>query len=280
MTPEPGTAGTNIMRFRKPPLVEVVAELRWGPTAPLGGPPTPTLPTERDEQLFADFASQMKSGTSVIIERLLPNGFPVLPHQVCCRYKIPGQPDGYVYQLGPNAFTANAKAPNYESWAAFAPVVATGIDLLLRALPKSAGDFLFATARLGYIDLFTKQRFFPDKTGPAFMKDALQLHVELPDTTLRHIGKDGPSAIALAYQAPLEALRGGLLEVRVQEGSINGASNEPGLILHTVISVTRDIPGAREAVMAVFEEAHTVIHECFLDMTQSLHMEMERVDAD
>ena len=268
------------MRFRKPPLVEVVAELRWGLAAASASPPTPALPTEQDEQLFADFATQMESGTSVIIERLQPKAFPVFPHQVCCRYKIPGQPDGYVYQLGPKVFTANAKAPNYESWAVFAPVVADGIDLLLRALPKSADDFLFASARLGYIDLFKKQRFYPDKTGAAFMKDALRLHVQMPDATLRRIGTGGPSAIALAYQAPLEALRDGLLEVQVQEGSINSAANEPGLILHTAISITRNIPGTKEAVMAVLEEAHTVIHECFLDMTQSLHGEMEQVDAD
>ena len=266
------------MRFRKPPLVEVVAELRWGLAAASASPPTPALLTEQDEQLFTDFAAQMESGTSVIIERLQPKAFPVFPYQVCCRYKIPGQPDGYVYQLGPRVFTANAKAPHYESWAAFAPVVADGIDSLLRALPKAAGDFLFTSARLGYIDLFKKRRFFADKTGAAFMKDTLHLHVQMPDTVLRHIGTGGPSAVALAYQAPLGALVDGLLEAQVQEGTLNGAMDEPGLILHTAISITRNIPGTKEAVMAVLEEAHTVIHECFLDITQSLHGEMERID--
>ena len=268
------------MRFRKPPLVEVVAELRWGPTAPLGGPPTPALPTEHDEQLLADFATQMKSGTSVIIERLLPKGFPVFPHQVCCRYKVPGQPDGYVYQLGPNAFTANAKTPNYESWTAFEPVVAEGVEFLLQALPKSRESFTFASARLVYIDLFKKQRFFPDKTAAAFAKDSLQLNLQMPETILRRIDAGGPAVLALAYKASLGVLRDGVLELVVQEGSLNGATNEPGLVLNTAISVTRDILGTKEAVMAVLNEAHTVSRECFLGMTQSLHGEMERVDAD
>lgn len=273
------------MRFRKPPLVEVVAELRWGHAAASASPPAPAPLTEQDEQLLTDFATQMQSDTSVIIERLQPKGFPVFPHQVCCRYKIPGQPDGYVYQLGPRVFTANAKAPHYESWTAFAPVVANGIDSLLRTLPKSPDDFLFTSARLGYIDLFKKKRFFADKTGATFMKDALQLYVQMPGAVLRHIGTGGPSAVALAYQAPLGAsarilLADGLLEVQVQEGTINGAADEPGLIVHTAVSVARDISGAKDVVMAVFEEAHAVIHECFLGMTQSLHQEMEPVDAD
>ena len=118
------------MIFSNPPLVELVAELRWTPAGV--GAPAPAagvkliqfpLASEHAEQTFTNFSNQVAAQGFGNSERLVPVGFPYLPFMVVYRFrKPPAQGENFLYQIGWGVFSANALPP-YRDWDSFRPIV-------------------------------------------------------------------------------------------------------------------------------------------------------------
>jgi len=132
--------------YKNAPLVELVAELRWGPSAAAlpanDQDQSRTVPFQfsspKDEELYMQFAALISAEGYGRFERVAPPGIPSLPGQVACRFR-PSDPEKQapLFQLGIGLFTANALPP-YQSWSTFSPVVKLGLERVFEAHQRAA----------------------------------------------------------------------------------------------------------------------------------------------
>ncbi len=113
--------------FRNPPLIEMIAELRWS------GQWQSTIPVIMPgangyaEAMFLQWTARMGALGYEHVERLVPVGFPLPLDAPTLRVKQKtGMPQNTLFQLGPQLFTANATPP-YLSWQDFAPTAREGV---------------------------------------------------------------------------------------------------------------------------------------------------------
>jgi hypothetical protein len=79
-------------RFKNPPLVELVAELRWSKGGLMNSPEGAgqtlfMLPAGQYEEFFMRFGSKIGSLGYDRLERIVPSGFPAPPIQVTYRFR-------------------------------------------------------------------------------------------------------------------------------------------------------------------------------------------------
>src|SRR5690606_131837 len=109
------------LTFKKPPLLEIIAEVRWQPMQmidPVAGVPMPVMPhvSAPYDAMFMKFAAKMGANGYETVERVVPYGAPMMPHAPVVRLRPKlGSAEGTVYQLGPNMFSANVTPPSYTS---------------------------------------------------------------------------------------------------------------------------------------------------------------------
>ncbi|WP_145912213.1 hypothetical protein, partial [Alloalcanivorax xenomutans] len=79
-------------RFAKPPLLELVAEIRWQLPRPFSGHdmPMPMIPQMLKvyEDGFSHFSKSMAEIGFRNSERLVPQGFPSMPYEPVLRYRF------------------------------------------------------------------------------------------------------------------------------------------------------------------------------------------------
>lgn len=125
-------------RFKHPPLVELIAELRWGS----GGGVLPSAQSQgvrpillalsgQHEEFFMRFGSKAGALGYDLVERVMPQGFSAMPFQIVYRFRKKLQEQGTtLYQVGAGVFSANSTPP-YRFWNDFRPVLEQGVKLLL-----------------------------------------------------------------------------------------------------------------------------------------------------
>src|SRR5579864_744682 len=257
------------IRFRKPPLVELIAELHWG------NPVTPTMMapgtfsaigtvSTRAEEFFVRFGDRVAGDGYSRAERIVPAGFPMFPFQAACRYRRATPHDGTaLYQVGVGVFSANITPP-YSSWEEFRPVVERGISILLDTRDASEREMPFATIALRYIDAFK-----PDLTGgrpvTRFLTDILDFRIGLPRAIQDEIANEVAVKPVLQLTMPLKS--GQQMAINLGEGL---ASNEPSFIMDTTVTSNGPIDPVRERAMAALDEAHAVIRRTFVTMTERI----------
>jgi uncharacterized protein (TIGR04255 family) len=270
------------MIFSNPPLVELVAELRWVPGVDrTAAPPQPQggnlglqvgtiqfpLTSPYQEEIFSRFSNHVAAKGFVISERLVPSGFPALLFTVVYRFRKPSPTgENYLYQIGPGLFSANALPP-YRNWDSFRPIVQEGIQALLDSRhPTEAVPF--TSIKLGYIDLFTAE-FTEGKRSFRFLNDVLGVKLELPNTLKEQISDiDGVQAgVHLAMP-----LRNGLvMNLNFQDGIVAGKS---GILMSTEVLAIQPTPPDISQIMQTLENAHTHIRATFLGLTEKLSAKM------
>jgi uncharacterized protein (TIGR04255 family) len=260
--------------FENPPLIEVIAEVRWGlvmPTPPTGVPQititTPgssVIPT--GEEFFTRFATTVAPEGFGLAERLIPVGFPALPLQPVFRYRKLTQDSGAVlYQLGKNVFSANVLPP-YKSWSEFEPVIRTGIRALLSSRQSEEP---VSAMLLRYVNAFAGE-LRQNKSVKAFLDDVLGIRVTLPDPVQQIVAPGSDVKLNLQLQIPV---RGGYeLSMQVGEGLVNGQLQ---IMQDIVMSVTGNTPPTEQAIMGKLNDLHSLIHDMFVGMTQPLHNVMK-----
>jgi uncharacterized protein (TIGR04255 family) len=264
------------MIFANPPLVELIAELRWLPggvevPAPVPGAMVqfPIVPSHVEES-FAKFLNQVAVQGFGMAERILPPGFPLLPFSVMYRVrKISAEDQNFLYQIGPGIFSANALPP-YRSWETFKPIVEQGVRALLESRHiAERGDFTAVSLR--YIDLFSDQ-FSVGKLSFAFLNEVLGIKVALPRALIEQMGDMSSAKSGLQLSVPLRT--GLTMNLNIQDGT---AAGKNGIVMVTEVISTLPIAANLQAIMRVLENAHGSIRATFLSLTERLNDKMQPV---
>jgi uncharacterized protein (TIGR04255 family) len=264
-------------RFDNPPLVELVAELRWKdlsvpPGLPIGFPagfPFPGNQLAFDQQLpqMTRAMTGLGFGQS---ERLMPAGFPVPAEAPIVRYRYSGSPDGSsgqlpstLFQIGQGIFTANAVKP-YKSWDDFRPVVEQGVRILLETQQSNIEGY---SLTLRYIDAF-REDLIGDLSHLEFLKQVLGFGIEIPPVLMKHAHG---GAIELPVAQLSIPLGFGSLQLQMTEGEIDGGH---AYILENVVQIEGLVEPSAEAIMESFSKARDVIHDVFVNLSKPIRDKM------
>jgi uncharacterized protein (TIGR04255 family) len=263
-------------RYRHPPLVELIAELRWGSAIPASQPQGPILlVTSSHEEFFMRFGSKAGALGYERVERLIPAGFPAMPFQAIYRFRKKGPEEGTtLYQVGAGMFSANITPP-YDSWERFEPVVREGVRILLESRNPSEREMPFTSASLRYIDAFGS-KFTEGRSMATFVREVLGFVIELPAAVLNEMTTNAEPKPSLQLLVPLKS--GQQMSVVLAEGLVSG---EQAVVMDLTVSTESQIPATSvDSAMAVFETAHEVLHRVFVGTTKKLSDVMELIEGD
>jgi uncharacterized protein (TIGR04255 family) len=261
-------------RYKYPPLVELVAEVRWGP----GGPPPSVgsivLAASQYEEFFMRFGSKVATLGYDRFERLVPPGFSSLPFQAIYRFRKEENEQGStIYQVGAGVFTANITPP-YHSWKQFRPVVERGVELLLETRNESERETPFSLTTLRYIDAFGSI-FTQGSSVARFVQDILGFSISLPAPVRSEMAPDAEAKPSLQLAIPLKSSQ--VMALALAEGTIGG---ERTVIMDIFVTNESQIAANKDDVMASFDTAHDAIHRVFVGVTEKLSDIMEPIEGD
>jgi uncharacterized protein (TIGR04255 family) len=259
------------MIFANPPLVELVAELRWvpgvaGPFRPQTGAVTVQFPIAFVEESFESFRRSIAHKGFTISERLVPVGFPLIPFAVAQRFRKPSNEENYLYQIGLGVFSANALPP-YRDWDSFRPIVREGVETLLSA--RHASDRANISVLLRYLDLFTDE-FTEGRKSFNFLNDILGIGLSLP-VELTGQASD-LSEVRAGLQLSLNLKDGLSMNIGVQDGT---AGTKTGILMSTEVFTVQPVNPQLDSIMENLEHAHSYIRGTFLGLTTKIRDKMK-----
>jgi uncharacterized protein (TIGR04255 family) len=258
--------------YKNPPLVELIAELRWGPAIKAIGAGSlhKSMFDSSGDGVQTHLAARVASIGYARVERLLPPGFPLPPTLPALRFRPTDvAKKSPLFQWGNGVFTINGLPPEYRSWADFAPIIQIGADALFRSyadanLPAPS----ITTAVVRYIDAFK-----PDLTDGVppleFLDKVFGVRVQLPPTLTDLAHENSAIIPRLELAIPLQL---GVMTVSCSQGT---KDNEEVVLLDTTVTVQREIGSSVDDAVAVLTEARDVIHKVFRGLTLPLHARME-----
>jgi uncharacterized protein (TIGR04255 family) len=245
--------------FRNPPLIEMIAELRWS------GQGQSTIPVIMPgangpvEAMFVQWTARMGALGYEHVERLVPVGFPLPLDAPTLRVKQKtGMPQNTLFQLGPQLFTANATPP-YLSWQDFAPTAREGVTALLAVRPEPEATAPFQVA-LRYIDAF-REPLLRGQTPMQFLSETLGIAVEAPPAITRQAESGAELGALIQLIVPVA---GGVMRVQFAEGIV---SNDPALIMDMTVSRTESVDPRVDAIMHALGQARAITHDVFMELT-------------
>jgi uncharacterized protein (TIGR04255 family) len=260
--------------FKQPPLVEIIADVRWdipgvpGVPEQLMGAPLPVPDASAHEIHFMNFASKAGAKGFGLVERVIPPGFPLFAHQAAFRYRnttgVSGAP---LFQLGPGIFSINI-VPPYKSWKSFIPFVDLGLDLLLDSRSPEDKGRPFSSVRLRYIDAFG-ENLRQGKSTVAFLSENLGVKIQLPESVTKFCTDAKAMKPTLSVVMPIEK---GTLELKITEGWVR---NVRSLVMDTSVLFKGPLGPDKQVLRSALDAAHTIIHDSFVGMTSSLHELMD-----
>lgn len=263
-------------QFANPPIVELIAELRWPfvgsrefQDAPAGSTFSFGTPQTEIDAFLTRFGSAISALGYTNAERVVPQGVPSVPGQPVYRYRSPSH-EGILIQSGWGVATVNATPPHYQSWTNFTP----RLRELLAALTVARADDVepYYHASIRYIDAFDPA-WLGGKSPSAFARDVLGFSVNLPGPIDAH--RETADAPRAAIQLAFPIHNGMRARVTVGEGIANG--NE-ALIYDTLLGVDDPVGPAADAVFAKLDEAHSIVHEMFEGVTQPIRSQMQPIE--
>lgn len=264
-------------RFDNPPLVELVAELRWRDLSvpvgiPIGFPsgfPFPGNQLAFDQQLpeITNAMTKLGFGQS---ERLIPAGFPAPAETPIVRYRYSGVSDGdrgqlpsTLFQIGSGIFTANAVKP-YKSWDDFRPVVEQGVRVLLATQRSKIAGYSLV---LRYIDAF-REDLIGDMSHLDLLKSVFGFGIELPEVLTKHARGQSIELPMMQFSIPLAF---GSLQLQMTQGEIDGGK---AYILENVVQIEGLVAANAETIMESFSLARDVIHDVFVNLSAPIRDKM------
>lgn len=263
------------IQYKKPPLVELIAELRWGPSLPAVHPNKAatvavTLPRAQDDEVFMNFGMLVAQKGYGRLERLAPAGMPLPPQMIACRFRpTDTNQQSPLFQIGKGIFTANAVPPNYQSWEAFCPIVRDGVEMLIEAHQRTGEpppDINQALVR--YIDVFNEE-LTGGRSVSEFMSEVLGIQVTLPKA-ITSLTKAKVEPL-IQFSVPVEL---GLLSMTVG-GATQGADVMP--LLDTSLMIQRPIGANVEQALKALSDGRGVIHDLFRGLTTKIHEAMRPI---
>jgi uncharacterized protein (TIGR04255 family) len=258
------------INFQNAPLIEVIVELRWGVGLPLpqGVMSIPgqhfqvNLEASQSEEFFMNFGAECGARGLQRAERIVPQGFPVLPGQVVYRFRSNDRADQNLLQIGTGVFTVNALPP-YNGWPSFETLVGRGIDALLASRSGADANAGFTSVNVRFINGFGPE-YFEGISRLSFLKSlgfVLQVPAELANVSR----EDEATFFNLSYVTGLQG--GAKLQINLAEGVKDGAP-----IQVVELGATHEnIEPTREALLGIINASHDTIEKIFMDMTKPIH---------
>lgn len=257
--------------YKNAPLVELIAEVRWGPLSDTESAGQPrvlriSLPHPSDEDIFMHYAVVIAQKGYGRFERLIPPGAPVPMTVPACRFRPSNvEQQSPLFQVGKGIFTANALPPNYQSWQSFCPVVKTGLESLYEAYSRAGQPApQISEVLIRYIDVFGAE-LTSGRDLTEFLADVMGVKLSLPSsiTSLAKAGTSSQQVIQLEQEIDL-----GLLNLVIGPTI---KANDTAVLLDTSILVQRAIGTDVNAAIGALTEARGVIHDLFRALTTPLH---------
>lgn len=253
-------------------MVEVIAELRWEAKQPVFqfpgidqaagtqlmafGDPTGL------EEFFLEFGRNAYDAGFPVAERLVPHGFPMIVHQPAYRFR-PFNRQSNLFQVGPGLFTANA-VPPYQTWTEFRQVIECGFAALLKSRSPEDKERSITSINLRYIDAFAGD-LIEGHDIASFFENVLGFKLTLPPALAKLLPGEGRAKPMLQLQLPLAENM--IMNVSVGEGL---SGSRPAFILDMAVVTTAKINPSIEAVLQCLDQAHHVIHDAFVELTQPI----------
>jgi uncharacterized protein (TIGR04255 family) len=262
-------------RYKYPPLVELVAELRWGSGLPAAPPQNViVLATGSHEEFFMRFGSRAGALGYGQVERLVPPGFPASSFQAIYRFRKNAPEQGTtLYQVGTGVFSANITPP-YRSWEEFGPVVEQGLRILLETRNPAEKELPFTSATLRYINAFGKQ-FLERRSTTLFIRDILGFELKPAPAVCDEVAPRGEIRSAIQLQVPLKS--GQQMSLGLGEGSVSG---EDAVVMDITVSSEGSLQPNTSEIMTVLHSAHDVCHRVFVGTTRKLSQIMQPVEGE
>jgi uncharacterized protein (TIGR04255 family) len=265
--------------FQNAPLIEVIVELRWGvafpfPSAGMMGTTGPhfqiNLEASQGEEFFMSFGAECGARGLERAERIVPQGFPVIPGQVVYRFRSKDRANQNLLQVGPGVFTVNALPP-YKGWESFEKLVGQGIDALLAARPDADATAGFTSVNVRFINGFGPE-YFEGTSRISFLR-SLGFVLQVPKELENVSKQDETTFFNLNYITGLEG--GAKLQINLGEGA------KDGLPIQVVeLGATyENVDATPEALLSVINTSHDMIEKIFMDMTTPIHALMKPVEA-
>ncbi|MGD0759705.1 MAG: TIGR04255 family protein [Candidatus Sulfotelmatobacter sp.] len=263
------------MIFANPPLIELIAELRWLPWPDMQIPAPGTImqvpfAPAHVEQTMGRFVDLVAAYGFSMSERVLPPNFPLVPFGVVYRIReTNAEQKNFLYQIGPGVFSANALLP-YRNWNNFKPIVERGI----RALIDSRHELergKFTAVSLRYINLFSDV-FTEGQSGFTFLTEVLGMKVEMPAGVVQQVSDWKAAKLGIQLSVPLKT--GLNMNLALNEGTGAGKN---GIVMMTEVIAVQPTTADVGIIMDVLENAHTSIRTTFVALTNKLNAKMQPV---
>jgi uncharacterized protein (TIGR04255 family) len=262
--------------FRNAPLIEMIAELRWGEAPAIQQNLPFVMPSMGPdfEQFFMRFGGEVYQHGFQRTERLVPAGFPVFPYQPVFRYRRDASGEtALLFQVGSGVFTANATPP-YRSWKTVQSSVRIGVESMLKVRRPAEINRPFNVLSLRYINAFG-----PELTGgrdiATFARDVLGFDLKIPDAIIHRVLPGSLISSQIQFNTPLAD--GTSLSFLLGEGAING---EGKILLDMTVTDTRPTEPDSNLVMSKFTDARSFIHQIFIDLTKPIANLLEPIGDD
>lgn len=267
--------------FNKAPLVELIAELRWLPAGAISAPAPQQAGTmqlmftndAKVEEFFKQLGGELYQWGFQRSERLIPAGFPIIFGQPAIRYRSDDAvKKSVLYQAGSSVFSVHG-IPPYRSWEDFVPQVKKGTEALLKTRAEAVRQAPFAQASLRYLDFFGEE-LLGGRTMEAFISEVLGFRTTPPEALIQIAAPKEVRSVFLRFVVPVEI---GTLTVSVGDGNAN---NRLGVALDTTITTSAPIEANEDAIMDLFNSAHSIISKTFLTFTRPIEQLMEPKKAE
>ncbi len=262
--------------FELAPVVELIAELRWGPpgiTLGADGSQSLTLSMGREtEEFFLRFGAAVAGFGYTQAEKLVPPGFPAILHQVVWRFRKPGDASSLL-QVGLGLFSANALQP-YRRWRDFRPTVVAGVNALLATRIGQEREQQFSQVSLRYMNAFSEP-LLAGKSPAEFMRDVLCLKLELPEAIAKLVGPAANVSSTSNVLLPV-ANTSKVMSAAFGDGSVNSA---PAAI-YDVTLADNNVAGVADDVMAALDGSRDIIHSCFVELSKPIQSLMKPLGVD
>jgi len=266
-------ASEKFKHFENPPLIEIIAELRWNVATQMLSANSVQIPEYvkvSDEHLFRNFAEKVAPLGYNQVERLLPPGLPFFPFQPVYRYrKENSSSDPTLYQIGSGILSVNITPP-YDGWNNFQHIIKQGIDLLLESQPQDTAEKIsISSLSLRYINAFKSDLTQGEKVN-SFLINTLGFNIQLPSVLLEQATSGDDIKPLLKLIIPLQENQ--QMTLVMAEGKIN---EEDAILMDITVSVNSEPNLSANALMNAFNGARKSIHTVFCKLTEKLHPLME-----
>lgn len=238
-----------------PPLVEIIAEVRWG-AGIVGSQPSFQEPNDATYVAFGIAVG--KAGYSQL-ERIIPSGFPVPLGSVVYRYRKVEEDQHTLYQLGPGIFTANGLPP-YDSWSKFRPHVMQGLSAAIEVENLRAQTEFQLILR--YVDAFVGENL-AGETPYGLMHRMVGFSFNPPKNV--DASRDPHSA---RFSVEYPCLGSGVFTVEAGRGM---KEEHDALILNTTVGIKFNSTDP-SAIISKFDELQDVLHDAYLEFVSRISM--------